>query len=240
VHPSEKLMLSLQEALPAIEDRLGYHFQDKTILTQAFVHRSFLNECQFPDLIANERLEFLGDAVLNLYVSSFLFARFPERGEGLLSKQKAQAVCQTSCAVMMEQLDLISYLLVGKGEQTLLSKSRPSLGSDLFEAIVGAVYVDGGWHAAERFLSLHFDAHFSAMSETVPSNAKAELQEFLAKQGKGLPEYKLADMSGPPHERIFIVSVFVEGHEMGRASGTTKREAEQQAAAQALFTFNPI
>lgn len=227
-------MLSLEEAQPFIEERLGYRFQDKAILTQAFIHRSFLNECQFRHLTSNERLEFLGDAVLNLYVSTFLFERFPDRGEGLLSKQKAQAVCQTSCAIMMEQLGLIDHLLVGKGEQSLLSKSRPSLGSDLFEAIVGAIYVDGGWGAAERFLCLHFEPHFSAMADTLPSNAKAELQEFLAKQGRGLPEYKLKEVSGPPHDRLFNVCVFVGGQEMGSASGKTKREAEQQAAAQAL------
>jgi ribonuclease-3 len=230
-------MYSLQEALPSIEARLGYCFQDRTILTQAFIHRSFLNECHLPNLIANERLEFLGDAVLNLYVSAFLFARFPDRGEGLLSKQKAQAVCQASCAVMMEHLELIDQLLVGKGEQTLLAKSRPSLASDFFEAIVGAIYVDGGWHAAERFLSSHFDSHFSSISDTTPSNAKAELQELLAKQGKGLPDYKLKDMSGPPHDRLFNIAVYVGGVELGEATGKTKREAEQLAASQALGTI---
>jgi ribonuclease III len=240
VHSSEKLMFALQESLPKIEERLGYRFQDRPILTQAFIHRSFLNECQFENLIANERLEFLGDAVLNLYVSAFLFARFPDRGEGPLSKQKAQAVCQASCAVMMEHLGLIDYLLVGKGEQTLLAKSRPSLGSDLFEAIVGAIYVDGGWCAAERFLSSHFDTHFALISDTNPSNAKAELQELLAKQGKGLPEYKLKEMTGPPHDRIFCVAVLVAGQELGEATGKTKREAEQRAASQALSTINPM
>lgn len=231
-------MLALQEALPSIEDRLGYRFQDRSILTQAFIHRSFLNECQFPNLIANERLEFLGDAVLNLYVSAFEFERFPDSGEGPLSKQKAQAVCQASCAVMMEQLALIDHLLVGKGEQTLFAKSRPSLSSDLFEAIVGAVYVDGGWHAAEKFLSTHFDSHFSSISDANPSNAKAELQELLAKQGKGLPEYKLKEMTGPPHDRLFSVAVLVAGQELGEATGKTKREAEQRAASQALGTIN--
>ena len=233
-------MISLQESLPRIQERLGYHFNDLAILTQAFIHRSFLNECQLPNLIANERLEFLGDAVLNLYVSAFLFSRFPDRGEGLLSKQKAQAVCQASCAVMMDRLGLIHHLLVGKGEQALLAKSRPSLGSDLLEAIIGAVFVDGGWAAAERFLASHFDAHFSMMSEMSPSNAKAELQELLAKQGMGLPEYRLNEMSGPPHDRLFVVSVFVEGHELGRATGKTKRESEQQAAAQALTTLQGL
>lgn len=232
-------MLALQDALSSIESRLGYCFQDRAILTQAFIHRSFLNECQLPNLIANERLEFLGDSVLNLYVSAFLFARFPDLGEGVLSKQKAQAVCQASCAVMMEQLGLIEHLLVGKGEQALLAKSRPSLASDLFEAIVGAIYVDGGWYAAERFLSSHFDTHFSVTADTSPSNAKAELQEFLAKQGKGLPEYKLTEVSGPPHDRLFNVSVLVAGQELGKASGKTKREAEQRAASLALNTLNP-
>jgi ribonuclease-3 len=233
-------MFFLQESLSSIEERLSYRFQDRSILTQAFIHRSFLNECQLQNLIANERLEFLGDAVLNLYVSAFVFERFPDDGEGHLSKQKAQAVCQASCAVMMEHLGLIDHLLVGKGEQTLLAKSRPSLGSDLFEAIVGAIYVDGGWHAAEKFLSSHFDAHFSSTFDANASNAKAELQELLAKQGKGLPRYSLKEMSGPPHDRLFCVAVLVEGQEMGVATGKTKREAEQRAATVALGTLKHL
>ncbi len=231
-------MLALQEALPSIESRLGYTFQDKTILTQAFIHRSFLNECQLPGLMANERLEFLGDAVLNLYVSSHLFLHFPDLGEGPLSKQKAQAVCRASCATMMSHLDLIHHLLVGKGEQPLLEKSHPPLASDLFEAIVGAIYVDGGWHAAERFLSSHFDPHFDAIAEITPSNAKAELQELLARQKEGLPEYKLHTVSGPPHNCLFTIGVYVAGRLLGEATAKTKREAEQQAASQALHRFS--
>ena len=238
VHSSDKQMAALLEALPAIEARLAYTFQDKAVLREAFVHRSFLNECATSNLVANERLEFLGDAVLNLYVSTFLFSRFPEHGEGILSKQKAQAVCQTSCAVMMEQLPLLQYLLVGKGEQALLTKSRPSLASDLFEAIVGAIFVDGGWHAAERFLSSHFDGHFSQTAATLPSNAKAELQELLAKQGFGLPQYRLEEMKGQPHDRIFVIAVVLGEKELGRGCGKTKREAEQQAASQALTTLH--
>ena len=234
MHPTEKCVEALLEALPSIEDRLGYRFQKKPILMEAFVHRSFLNEASVPGLVANERLEFLGDAVLDLYVSTFLFGRFPEYVEGVLSKQKAQAVCQGSCAIMMEKLDLVRHLLVGKGERVLFTRSRPSIASDLFEAIVGAVYVDGGWHAAERFLSSHFDAHFTQMSETMPVNDKAELQELLAKRGRSLPVYNLEEASGFPHDRLFVVSVLVEGKELGRATGKTKREAEQHAAAQAL------
>lgn len=239
MHLTEKSVEALLEALPSIEGRLQYTFQDRAILMEAFVHRSFLNESAVPNLIANERLEFLGDAVLNLYVSMFLFARFPDYGEGVLSKQKAQAVCQSSCAVMMEQLDLINHLLVGKGERSLSSRGRPSIVSDLLEAIIGAIYVDGGWHAAEQFLSRHFDAHFVKISETVPVNTKAALQEFLAKAGKGLPIYRLEDTTGLPHDRLFVVTVLVEGVECGRATGKTKREAEQQAAALALEAISP-
>ena len=222
--------------LENLQNQLGYKFADSKLLKEALTHPS----CHIEKPQKNyERLEFLGDAVLNLYVSAFLFARFPDSGEGPLSKQKAQAVCQTSCAVMMEQLNLIDHLLVGKGEQTLLAKSRPSLSSDLFEAIVGAVYVDGGWHAAERFLSIHFDAHFSTIADANPTNAKAELQELLAKQGKGLPEYKLKEMTGPPHDLLFCVAVLVAGEEFGEATGKTKREAEQRAASLALGTLHP-
>ena len=238
MHSSEKYLASLLESLPYIEDRLRYTFQDKALLTEAFIHRSFLNECFSSSLVANERLEFLGDAVLNLYVSTSIFDRFPNHGEGILSKQKAQAVCQASCAIMMEQLGLLSFLLVGRGEQILLTKSRPSVASDLFEAIVGAIYVDGGWHAAERFLFSHFDAHFAAITENLPSNAKAELQELLAKRGLGLPQYRLEGTSGMPHDPLFVIAVLIGDKEFGRGEGKTKREAEQQAASKALATLS--
>lgn len=224
----------LSSSLEHIEQCLGHTFQNKGLLFQAFVHKSFLNECSFAGLVANERLEFLGDAVLDLYVSSFLFSGFSAMEEGKLSQCKARLVCQESCAHMMQQLGLVAFLIVGKGELVQLTKERPSVASDLLEAIIGAIFVDGGWPAAEKFLFQHFSAHFESLSQAPSENAKAKLQEYFAKQGRPIPEYRLNEASGAHHEQLFFISVFVEGVELGRASARTKREAERLAAAAAL------
>jgi len=221
-------------AIPEIEKRLKYTFNDKNLLTQAFVHRSFPNESECPALKCNERLEFLGDAVLDLYVSHFLFSHFPHVDEGVLSKQKAHLICQKHCSKLMDHLELVEYLLVAKGQRDLSGKTRISLSSDLFEAIIGAIYVDGGCEEAEKFLSLHFSKHFHAITESPPQNAKAQLQEWLAKRGLSLPIYTTEDVEGPPHCCQFTISVMIEGKQYGNASGSSKREAEERAAQQAL------
>jgi len=221
-------------AIPQIEERLGYIFNDKQILIQAFVHRSFPNESGNPSLECNERLEFLGDAVLDLYVSNFLFSHFPNADEGILSKQKAHLICQKHCSKLMDQLDLVQHLLVAKGQKDLQGKARISLSSDLFEAIVGAIFVDGGCSTAEKFLTFHFSEDFQAITESPPQNAKAQLQEYLAKRGSSLPVYITEHVEGPPHCCCFTISVMVEGKEYGTASGSSKQEAEEKAAKQAL------
>jgi ribonuclease-3 len=221
-------------AIPQIEKRLDYIFEDKQILTQAFVHRSFPNESGNPSLECNERLEFLGDAVLDLYVSNFLFSHFPNADEGILSKQKAHLICQKHCSKLMDQLGLVQYLLVAKGQKDLTGKAKISLSSDLFEAIVGAIFVDGGCPAAEKFLTFHFSEDFQAITESPPQNAKAQLQEWLAKRGSSPPVYITESIEGPPHCCQFTISVIVEGKERGTASGFSKREAEEKAAKQAL------
>jgi len=223
--------------IPKIEERLGYTFKNKQTLTQAFIHRSFPNESGDPSLECNERLEFLGDAVLDLYVSHLLFTNFPNVDEGVLSKQKAHLICQKYCSELMNDLGLIDYLLVAKGQRDISGKTRVTLSSDLFEAIVGAIFIDGGFHAAEEYLTEHFSDRFLAITDTPPQNAKAKLQEWLAKKGKPLPIYKIEEVSGPPHCRNFTISVIVGEKPRGRACGSSKREAEQLAAQQALNRF---
>jgi ribonuclease III len=229
----QQCMKEFLEQTGIVEERLGYLFTNKDLLTKAFTHKSYLNESDFSGLESNERLEFLGDSVLNLYVTSFLFTAYPTLCEGALSKYKSVLICQTSCAQMIDKLQVIDFLIVGKGEQETI-KERPSISSDLFEAIVGAIFLDGGYNTAASFLEKHFVSHFQETLASAPGNAKAELQEITVKKTKNLPEYRLLDIQGPPHERTFTVGVFIDNVLLGRASGKTKRMAEQEAASKAL------
>jgi ribonuclease-3 len=232
-------MKELLEHVRIIQEKLGYVFTKQDLLIKAFTHKSYLNENVSERLKSNERLEFLGDSVLNLYVTSFLFNTYPDLCEGTLSKYKSTLICQASCAIMIEKLQVIDFLIVGKGEQETVKK-RPSIVSDLFEAIVGAIFQDGGYTAAALFLEKHFLEHFHETLQSAPANAKAELQEFIVKKTKNLPEYRLLDVQGPPHERTFTVAVFVDNTLLGQACGKTKRMAEQDAAGQALVTLKTL
>jgi ribonuclease III len=232
-------MKELLERIRVIQERLDYVFTKQELLIKAFTHKSYLNESGGETLKSNERLEFLGDSVLNLYVTNFLFNTYPDLSEGTLSKYKSVLICQASCAVMVEKLQVIDFLIVGKGEQETVKK-RPSIVSDLFEAIVGAIFQDGGYNAAASFLEKHFLKHFQETLSSDPANPKAELQEFIVKKTKNLPEYRLLDVQGPPHERTFTVAVFIDNELLGQASGKTKRNAEQEAASRALLNLKTL
>jgi ribonuclease III len=227
-------MKELPDRFALIEERLGYVFINKDLLLKAFTHRSYLNESDFEGIESNERLEFLGDSVLNLFVTSFLFDAYPHLSEGALSKFKSVLICQTSCSIMIDKLNVIDFLVVGKGEQETV-KERPSIASDLFEAIVGAIFQDDGYAAACAFLQKHFLDHFRQTLQSAPGNAKAELQEYTTKKTKQNPTYRLLEVTGPPHQRIFTVGVFLEDVMLGSAGGKTKRIAEQEAASKALL-----
>jgi ribonuclease-3 len=193
-----------------------------------------LNECRSHKLVSNERLEFLGDAVLSLVVSEVLYNHFPNEEEGMLSKQKAHLVSQDGCAALMNQLDVLPYLLVGKGEQRSVDLKKPSISSDFFEALLGAIYLDGGWESARLFFFSHFEQYILQIAKNLPLNAKAELQEWLARKGKSLPTYQLKTTEGPAHDQLFTVSVLIDNVIVASGSGKTKREAEQKAAETAL------
>lgn len=224
-----RLVNNLQE----IEQKIGHTFINRDLLIQAFVHKSFLNEWKNTDLQSNERLEFLGDSVLSLFVSNMLFSAFPSLSEGDLSKRKAYLVSRESCAHMGKSLDIATFVLTGKGEQKTFTGHHPSLTSDLFEALIGAVFLDGGWQGATKFLS-QFHPFLLPECQKPHQNPKTELQEFLARQGKGLPEYRVEKEEGPSHERLFSVSVSVFGQVVATASGRTKQQAELHAAEAAL------
>jgi ribonuclease III len=225
---------NLIEKLSEIESILQYSFHSKDLLFQSFTHRSFLNEYKEQKLISNERLEFLGDSALNMFVAKLLYVHLPDLDEGALSKRKAKLVSEKSCFAMIEKLDLSRFLLLGRGEKQLEAHKKPSLSADLLEAILGAILLDGGWDKVSFFLRTHFASYFLEDIEKTPLHAKAELQEYLAKKGFNPPEYRVVEEIGPAHEPFFVIGVFLEDKELGKASGKSKKEASEKAAQQAL------
>ncbi len=219
---------------PLIEERLDYLFQNRQLLLLAFVHRSFYNEHRELVEAHNERLEFLGDSVLGLVVSDFLYNHLPKHAEGELSHLRAHFVGATSCATFLQQLELAEYVLLGKGEKANQGRGRERILADLFEALVGAIYLDGGLEAAKKFLLNHFDEALIASALEPQRNWKAELQDYSQRKHQKLPSYQLLEQLGPDHSKRFLVAVFVGDREVGRGEGPSKKQAEVQAAYEAL------
>ena len=217
-----------------IEKKVAYCFTDPTLIECAFTHRSYSNEHPDQNRGHNERLEFLGDAVLDLIVSEYLYLRFPSIDEGELSKLRAQIVSASACAKRSIQLGIEGYLHLGKGEQLNKGKGRESILADLFEALLGAIYLDGGYLATKQvFLSL-FSSELELAALKPDRNWKAELQDVAQKHFKDTPIYEIVTEEGPAHKREFVVAVYIHGEQKGLGRGHSKKEAQVEAAKQAL------
>lgn len=232
------LLERLKSNLESIEEKLGYAFENKDFLVQAFIHRSFINEYRVGPLQHNERLEFLGDSVLGLVVADYLFHRLPDHPEGQLSQLRSRLVDATSCAQYLQKLQLGEHILLGKGETMTEGRTKPSILADVFEALLGAIYLDGGLGVMKSFLLFHFETEFEAAIGSPPRNYKAELQDLSQKQFQKTPVYKVVDETGPDHSKVFHVMVFVNEKEAGVGLGASKKEAEQRAAFDALSKRN--
>lgn len=217
-----------------IEALLGHRFSQKHLLQLAFVHSSFFNENREEMSGHNERLEFLGDAVLGLITSEYLYRHLPSQAEGQLSHLRAHLVGAAACAGYTRSLNLESYLLLGRGELENTGRGRDRLLADLFEAVIGAIYLDGGLVAAQEFFLRHFARHLDQAVENPLRNWKAELQHYSQQKTQQPPEYVVIDEIGPSHQRVFTVAVLIEGKERGRGEGPSKKQAEQDAAENAL------
>lgn len=223
----------LNEKLEAIEAKLGYIFQEKRLLALAFTHCSYINEHQ--DVVEhNERLEFLGDSVLGLLIANYLYTLYPQMPEGELSYLRSRLVEANSCMLYVQKLELESYLLLGRGERMNAGRGRSSILSDLFEAIVGAIYVDGGIMAARDFLFQNFAQEMHAIIQRPLCNWKAKLQDLCQKKYQKPPFYQVLEEKGPDHNKIFTMAVMIDGVEVGRGVGPSKKEAQQIAAAKAV------
>ena len=219
--------------LEELEKRIGYSFRDDKLLKQAMTHSSYANEQKINRYGHYERLEFLGDAVLEVVASDFLYHRFPEKTEGELTKLRAAIVCEPALAHSAEKMELGKYMLLGKGEECTGGRERDSIIADVMEALIGAIYLDGGLEKARahvtRFVLEDLDHRHLFY------DSKTTLQEVI--QG-GLKKdfcYVLVEETGPEHDKCFCVEVRMEGKCIGRGTGRTKKSAEQQAAYEALL-----
>ena len=223
-----------------LEYRLGYKFKNRLWLEQALVHSSYAYE--YPQIgPSNERLEFLGDAVLNLIVSDFLVSTYPSAPEGALSRHRAALVNARYLAGIASRLDLGNYLLLGRGEERQAGRKKPSMLADALEALVAAVYLDGGYESARIVVKALFHSDFNPQKEDIISrDYKTTLQEYAQKWQKVSPEYRLLRQIGPAHDRIFEVEVWIAGKPLGRGEGKSKKQASQQAARQALLILQEL
>lgn len=225
----------LQKGVPLIEAQINYAFKEKSLIELAFIHRSFTNENR--DIIDrhNERLEFLGDAILGLVVSDFLYSHLPDCPEGELSYLRSRLVEAPACTLYLQKIDLEQFLMVGKGEAMNEGKGRGTILADLFEAIMGAIYLDGGIEAARSFFFDNFKEEVLSIIEKPDRNWKAELQDYCQKNYQKPPEYVVLREEGPDHLKTFFVQVHLDGRELGKGAGSSKKEAEQAAAEDAIL-----
>lgn len=224
----------LQSAWSVLEQRLGHRFSDRELLARALTHRSYANESRNPSIGDNERLEFLGDAVLDLIIGYRLYAMHTEADEGELSRLRAELVSAPSLARRARELALGDCLLLGRGEDRSGGRERESLQADGLEAVIGAVFLDAGYVAAEAVVSRLFAPFLQMDAAAADQDYKTRLQEMLQAQRRPRPEYLLAASRGPDHQRHYEVEVLVAGKVLGRGEGTTKKRAEQEAARYAL------
>jgi len=219
----------------AAEEILQYSFSDQGLLEKALTHSSYANEMTGDPSNGNERLEFLGDAVLDAVISVFLFEKYKEKEEGDLTRLRALIVCEKSLSTAGKASGINQYIKLGRGEEMGGGRQRSSIVADALEAVIGAVYLDGGMEAAAVVVRLLLDNVIeSALSGKLFMDHKTELQEWLQHQGSGEPRYRILSEEGPDHAKVFTASVISEKVQLGIGTGHSKKEAEQEAARNAL------
>jgi len=216
-----------------LETEIGYAFKDKDLILKALTHSSYANEKKMEKYNHNERLEFLGDAVLEVCTSDFLFKEYLDKPEGDLTRLRASIVCEPTLAECARAIHLPDFLILGKGEETTGGRYRDSIVSDAFEAVIGAIYLDGGIEEAKKFI-IRFVLN-DIENKHLFYDSKTILQETVQKLYKKKVEYKLISEEGPDHDKKFNVQVLLEDTILGEGIGRTKRKAEQQAAYQAIL-----
>ena len=223
----------------ALYGALGYTFRNTALVVQAFRHASYVNEQSDSNLKDNERLEFLGDAVLDLAVSHLLMEKNSQANEGELSRYRSMVVDEAGLHDVATRLELGRYLLLGKGEDQSLGREKPSILADVTEALIGAIYLDGGFDVAKMVIENLFAPLLTKVgTDDLIQDYKSLLQEFTQQAFKSLPKYRLMEETGPAHDKMFRIALAVNGIVLAEGTGKSKKEAEQRAAKEAFFRLN--
>lgn len=216
-----------------LEQKIGYQFQNRSLLKQALTHSSYANEQKINKTGDYERLEFLGDAVLELVSSDFLYKEHPDLPEGQLTRKRSSMVCEPALAFCAKEISLEQYILLGKGEEATGGRTRDSIISDVMEATIGAIYLDSGIEEAKKFI--HRFVLSDLENKVLFYDAKTILQELVQRDNQGALRYELRKEEGPEHAKIFTVEAYVGDVMVGCGKGHSKKSAEQQAAYEALL-----
>ncbi len=219
--------------LERFQDIIGYKFKDVNYLIQALSHSSYANEKK-KTRTSNERLEFLGDSVLSIVVSKYLFENFTHIAEGELTKLRASLVCEKSLHIFAQKIKLGEFIMLGKGEEITGGRERPSILADAFEAVIAAVFLDGGFEPVTKYILGFMPEDVENQKKAVFSDFKTILQEIVQKNPEEKVEYVLAAEEGPDHNKSFVVEVYLNSNVIGKGKGRSKKEAEQMAAKEAL------
>lgn len=226
-------MENFEKNLEVFEGKINYIFKNKGLISEALSHSSYANEKK-KSRRSNERLEFLGDSVLSIVVSQYLFEHFTHLPEGELTKIRASLVCEKSLYEFAKQIDLGQHILLGKGEENTGGRQRASILADAFEAVIAAVFLDGGLEAAQKHILRFIPDDIDSRKSVSFSDHKTILQEVIQKNPEEKVEYKLVGQSGPDHNKAFKVQVYLNSNVIGTGIGKSKKEAEQMAAKEAL------
>jgi ribonuclease-3 len=226
---------TLVDRLPELEARLDHHFENKELILQAFCHRSFTNENPRCPVGHNERLEFLGDAVLGLIAADYVYRELPDHPEGDLTHLRARLVEGSSCFLFLQELNISEFLLLGRGEQRSDGRSRNSIWSDLFEAIIAAIFLDSDFQTTLDWFHRLFITRMELVLEKPVRNWKADLQDYSQKATGSPPLYEIKTEQGPDHEKHYEIVVRVDGEILAAGEGKSKKEAQQAAAENALL-----
>ncbi len=217
------------------EKKIDVEFKDKSLLKQAFIHRSYINENPELGLHHNERLEFLGDAVLELVITDYLYNKYPDRNEGELTAYRAALVNTISISRAATDLEMNDYLLLSKGEAKDTGKARQYILANTFEAMIGAIYMDDGYSTAQKFIANSlFKYTEEIVSKRLWQDSKSYFQEEAQEHVGVTPSYKVLDETGPDHEKVFVVGVYLDSDLIEKGEGRSKQDAEQKAASKAL------
>lgn len=231
VQEIEQSTSEVSDLVRKFEEKFHLKLQDTSLIITALKHRSYLNVTKENRVASNERLEFLGDAVLDLVTTHYLYRKFPKRTEGQLSKIKSILVSKPVLAEIAEETSLGELILINKGEEKSGGRHRQSNLANTFEAVIGAIFLDRGLETADQFIREHLLSRFkSIMQRELYKNYKSVLLEYVQAEHNSLPEYRVINESGPDHDKKFVVAVYVAGKKVGEGSGKSKKKAEQEAA----------